>query len=118
MAKPQNAEVVDLGNTATANTKPYDDLQKEFIAYARTQLGELKSEVAERNTHISTRDSYIYGDLLESSLDIPLGHDRTSVNWLRRTVEIHKIQFMGRPFQVISTYDTKDTSNIDDEDEK
>jgi hypothetical protein len=118
MAKPQNAKVVDLGNTATVDTQPYDDLQKEFIAYARTALGELKSEVAQRNTNISARDSYIYGDLLETSLDIPIGHDRTSVNWLRRTVEIHKIQFMGRPFQTISTYDTKDTSNIDDEKEK
>lgn len=102
----------------TDSADNYQDVQKRFIAQARTQLGELKSEVSERNQHISTRDAYIYGTLLEDNLDIPIGHDRTSVNWLRRTVEIHKIQFMGRPFQVVSTYDTKDTSNIDNPDDK
>lgn len=81
-----------------------------FIADVYGLLGETVSETSERNDHIEERDTYIYGDGLNNALDIPVGHDFTPVNWLRRSVEIHKIQFMGRPFQVISTYDTKDES--------
>jgi len=97
---------------------PYDQLQVEFVTNVRSLLGEVKTEVSERNEDISSRDGYIYGDWLERNLDIPIGHDHTPVNWLRRTVEIHKIQFMGRPFQVISTYDTKDMSTAADEDDE
>jgi hypothetical protein len=120
MPKPDNAKVMPLPNTkAAASTEnSYDKLQKDFVAAARAALSEVKTEVTERNQNIQTRDGYIYGDLLEANLDIPIGHDHTPVNWLRRTVEIHKIQFMGRPFQIVSTYDTKDTSNIDDPEEK
>jgi hypothetical protein len=102
----------------TKTTIPYSDTQKAFVTQVRSTLGELKTEISERNEKISSRDSYIYGDLLESSLDIPIGHDHTPVNWLRRTVEIHKIQFMGRPFQVVSTYDTKDNSIATDDEDK
>lgn len=105
-----------LGGSAVT---PYTALQQEFIADVRSQLSELKTEIAERNNAISQRDSYIYGDMLDRNLDIPYGHDKTPVNWLRRTVEIHKIQFMGRPFQVVSTYDTRDSSAAgEDPDEK
>ena len=96
----------------------YNEMQKEFIASVRSLLSEVRTEVSERNDKITDRDGYIYGDLLEQNLDIPIGHDHTPVNWLRRTVEIHKIQFMGRPFQVISTYDTKDSSTAADDEDK
>ena len=96
----------------------YNEMQKEFIASVRSLLSEVRTEVSERNDKITDRDGYIYGDLLEQNLDIPIGHDHTPVNWLRRTVEIHKIQFMGRPFQVISTYDTKDSSTAADDADK
>ena len=105
-------------NKTENETPAYENLQEEFIAALRGALSELRGEISERNEDISERDSYIYGDMLEKSLDIPIGHDFTPVNWLRRTVEIHKIQFMGRPFQVISTYDTKDTSVAADDEEK
>lgn len=115
MAKQSLAQkVLHTENTAP----PYSDVQKSFVGDVRTLLSGLKTEIGERNNQISTRDGYIYGDLLEQNLDIPIGHDKTGVNWLRRTVEIHKIQFMGRPFQVISTYDTKDDSSAADEDDK
>lgn len=97
---------------------PYKQLQQEFVSAVRSQLSELKTEISERNNSISERDSYIYGDQLEKNLDIPYGHDKTPVNWLRRTVEIHKIQFMGRPFQVVSTYDTRDTTIADEDPEE
>lgn len=96
----------------------YEDIQKQFVSSVTSQLSDLKDEITERNQKIEERDQFIYGDLLEKNLRIPLGHDRTTVNWLRRTVEIHKTQFMGRPFQVISTYDTKDLDSAADQDDK
>lgn len=93
-------------------------MDKEFVSSLRNNLIELRGEIDERNDDISERDSYIYGDKLETSLDIPIGHDFTPVNWLRRSVEIHKIQFMGRPFQVVSTYNTVDESSVDDPQEQ
>ena len=96
----------------TEKTNNYGD----FISALGGALSELEGEVGDRNALIELRDGYVYGDFLDRAIDIPIGHDNTPVNWLRRTVEIHKIQFMGRPFQVISTYDTKDT-NIEDQEE-
>jgi hypothetical protein len=90
----------------------------EFLAALYTQLQELEGETAERNEHIEDRDQFIYSDKLERSIDIPIGHDFTPINWLRRTVEIHKTMFMGRPFQTISTYDTQDLSMVSDEQER
>lgn len=98
----------------TSQEETYEDTQKAFITAVRTTLSELKTEISTRNDEIKKNDEYIYGKGLNLALNIPLGHDFTPVNWLRRTVEIHKTQFMGRPFQVISTYDTKDTANLDD----
>lgn len=95
----------------------YTKVQGDFIAKVRSVLSELNGEIDERNQAIEERDGFIYGERLESMLDIPIGHDHTPVNWLRRTVEIHKIQFMGRPFNVISTYNTVDESNAEDEKE-
>lgn len=97
----------------------YDNLVSEFIAEVRSQFQGLTGEISERNEYIQERDEYIYGDRLERSIDIPIGHDMTPVNWLRRTVEIHKNMFMSRGFQVISTYDSQDVNNgADDEDKE
>lgn len=90
------------------------DVDLEFINKVKQLFGELETEVSERNEKITERDAYIYGDLLERSINMPVGHDMTPVNWLRRTVEIHKNMFMSRGFQVISTYDTKDIQDADD----
>lgn len=128
MAKTQ--PTITVYNTKPApkaapdNPDSSSDVEKSFISYLIGELGELDTEISERNDVIEERDSYIYGDLLEHSLDIPVGHDFTPVNWLRRSVEIHKIQFMGRPFQVISTYDTKqvevgdETAEVENQKEK
>lgn len=111
MAKVTNQptiEVLKIKPPAQPASDPTSS--SDFVADVRGLLSETTSEVSERNENIEERDTYIYGDGLNSALDIPVGHDFTPVNWLRRSVEIHKIQFMGRPFQVISTYDTKDES--------
>lgn len=91
---------------------------KEFLAEVFSRLQQFTGEISDRNDDIEDRDAYIYDDLLERSIDIPIGHDFTPVNWLKRTVEIHKTMFMGRPFQLISTYDVKDVSNQSEEDRK
>lgn len=96
----------------------YEQLQAAFAGDVRTDFGTLSGEITERNQKILDRDTYVYGDKLESMLDIPLGHDKTPVNWLRRTVEIHKNMFMGRGFQVISTYDSQNEGDAADEEEK
>lgn len=88
------------------DTSPNSD----FLSDLRARAIEYEGETAERNQLIEDRDEYVYSDKLERMVDIPIGHDFTPVNWLRRTVEIHKTMFMGRPFQVISTYDTEDLS--------
>jgi hypothetical protein len=91
---------------------PQDLTEREFVSYVRSQLSQTMGEVAARNTRIQENDAYIYGDLLEKMLDIPIGHDRTNVNWLRRAVEIHRAQFMGRGFTVASTYTTEDENTL------
>jgi hypothetical protein len=95
-----------------------EDLSAEFLADLYGQLGGIRGEIDERNAHIADRDQYIYSDKLERSIDIPIGHDFTPVNWLRRTVEIHKTMVMSRPFQVVSTYDTQDLSTAQDDSER
>lgn len=90
----------------------------QFVAEVHGYLGELHDEIAKRNNSIDVLDKYIYGDLLENSLDIPVGHDRTPINWLRRSVSIHKDQFMGRDFQLTSSYDSRDLSVVEDEEDK
>lgn len=101
-----------------SEAKPYKELETEFIQDALALLDQATTEVAERNDSIEERDQYIYGDGLERSLTIPAGHDRTIVNWLRRVVEIHKDQFMGRGFQPIATYNTQDLNSVEDDGEK
>lgn len=93
--------------------------EEDLVNEIKTKLSELNGEIAERNSRIELRDNYIYGEQLETALDIPLGHDKTPINWLRRTVEIHRDIFMGRGFTPASTYDTIDPDTAEtDEDKK
>ncbi len=101
-------------DTNEDTTTPQERLNGQFLSSLYSQLQGLESEIAQRNQHIDDRDQFIYSDKLERSVDVPIGHDFTPVNWLRRTVEIHKTMFMARPFQAISTYDTRDLSMAQD----
>jgi hypothetical protein len=47
-------------------------------------------------------------------LDIPVGHDFTPVNWLRRVSEIHRAQTMGDGFTVSSSYHGQDIKSSTD----
>lgn len=96
----------------------YTTTQKDFVSEVRSKLKTLDTEISDRNDKIQKRDNFIYGDGLREAINVPIGHDFTRVNWLRRTVEIHKNMFMSRGFHVLSTYDTNDISEVDDENEK
>ena len=93
-------------------------VDEKFVSEVQGYLGELKDEVAQRNESIRSLDKYIYGDLLEKSLDIPIGHDRTPINWLKRSVSIHKDQFMINGFQITSTYDSLDLDDATDDEDR
>lgn len=112
---PETSPKVTSQNISTSS---YEITKGEFVADARSQLSSLLGEVAARNKRIQENDAYIYGDLLPRMLDVPIGHDRTSVNWLRRTVEIHKTQFMGSGFSVASTYNAVDIGDGSDPNEE
>jgi hypothetical protein len=105
--QPNSYEQDSTSNTDQGRT------DASFLATLYSTLQQLEGEISERNGHIEDRDQYVYSDKLERSIDIPIGHDFTPVNWLKRTVEIHKTTFMGRPFQLVSTYDTRDLSVAD-----
>lgn len=105
-------------DTSTDDKTPYARLTAELWEKLRTKLSEGSAEIITRNEMIVERDAYVYGDKLSTSIDIPIGHDFTPVNWLKRTVEIHKTQFMGRPFQLVSTYDSKDLLTAQDDQDK
>ncbi len=94
------------------------DLERELVTDIRASFSQLQSEIAERNEKINKLDDYIYGDRLDTMLNIPIGHDFTPVNWLRRTVEIHKMMFMGRGFQMVSTYDSTNIEDAEDDSDK
>lgn len=91
--------------------------EKKFISEVMSLFESTKSEITTRNQKISRNDSYIYGDEISKRLDIPVGHDFTPINWLRRAVEIHRSQFMGKGFSFDSSYDAIDIKS-DDEKEK
>lgn len=101
-----------------ATDTPYDQLTKEFVGETRSQLATLTGEIALRNRQIQENDAYIYGDLLSRSLNIEVGHDFTPVNWLRRTVEIHRTQTMGGGFSVVTSYHGQNTDDAQDDQEK
>lgn len=99
------------------NTEEYQQLEKDFAYNVRDLFSPLQSEIAARNKVIQENDQFIYGDLIQRSLNVPLGHDFTAVNWLRRTVEIHRAQFLGKGFSIDSTYVAEDLNDAGDDDE-
>lgn len=88
---------------------------REFVGEVRSQLSTLTGEIALRNKVVQENDSYVYGDLLSRMLDIPVGHDFTPVNWLRRVAEIHRAQTMGDGFAVNSSYHGEDINAQEDD---
>jgi hypothetical protein len=92
-----------------------ETVEQKFVNAVYSQFQTLQNEITERNEKIKRNDQYIYGDLIHSRLDIPVGHDFTPVNWLRRTVEIHRSQFMGKGFAIDSSYKAIDITTAGDD---
>lgn len=90
----------------------------QFVANVYSELSTLTGEIAMRNKTIMQNDSFVYGDLLKRSVTIPVGHDFTPVNWLRRVCEIHRTQTMGDGFTVSSSYHGVDVDSAFDPDAK
>lgn len=104
----------ETSQNSIAENSPISDIWTDVLA----TLSPMATEVSVRNQLITDRDDYVYGDKLKKMLDIPIGHDITPVNWLKRIVEIHKAQFMGRPFHLISTYNSVDLDTAQDDNDK
>lgn len=96
----------------------YDRLCQKFVADVRSQLSTLTGEIALRNKVIQENDAYVYGDLLARSLNVPIGHDFTPVNWLRRVCEIHRTQTMQDGFAVSTSYHGEDADSTTDPQEQ
>lgn len=107
--------MLDPAVTINENATEEQLTSQDFVSDVRALFSPLQSEVAARNKRVQDNDQYIYGDLLSRMLDIPIGHDMTPVNWLRRTVEIHRAQFMGKGFGIDSSYIAEDISSAGDD---
>lgn len=101
-------------NDTTPALTDYERLCREFVADVRSQLSTLMGEISSRNKTILDNDSYVYGDLLARTIKVPIGHDFTPVNWLRRTAEIHRVQTMQDGFAVTSSYHGQNVDNAAD----
>ena len=109
----------NINNLSRAgNENPYDVLLRSFVGETRSQLATLTAEVAMRNKTVMENDSYVYGDLLKRSLNVPTGHDFTQVNWLRRVAEIHRTETLGDGFNLESTYYSLDVDTAFNPDAK
>lgn len=109
---PQASTSANLSKSGNEN--PYDVLLRSFVGETRSQLATLTGEIAQRNKVIMGNDSYVYGDLLQRSLKVPVGHDFTPVNWLRRVAEIHRTETMGDGFRVTTSYHGVDVDSAFD----
>lgn len=114
-AAPRNDTGMGIVPSYSTSDTDYEGLCRRFVGEVRSQLATLTGEVALRNKVIQENDSYVYGDLLSRMLDIPVGHDFTPVNWLRRVAEIHRAQTLGDGFNVSSSYHGIDASVYEDD---
>lgn len=79
-----------------------------FISAINGKLASMETDIAQRNSEMNELDRVIYQDGLYDGLEFPDGVDKTMYNFLKRVVEIHTSQLMGRGFQAYSTYNKQD----------
>ena len=87
-----------------------EEIRAELVADIKTALREVQQDVNTRNVYMNERDRVVYEDGLFENIDFPDGADKTLYNYLQRAVQIHTSQFMGRGFQLYSTYNKEDLS--------
>lgn len=79
---------------------------QELISDIKTGLRQLDYDVTVRNDYMNIRDRALYGDGLYHKLDIE--GEFASYNYIKRVVDIHSAQLMGRGFNIISYYEKQD----------
>ena len=92
---------------------PKTDLNKDLAVAVEQSLKDLEYDATKRNTYISTREDYLYGNGLYSKIDFEVGQWFAEYNYLLRVIDIHASQLMGRPFNVYSYYDKKDLTPVE-----
>lgn len=90
-----------------------EDKNPQVVAAIYNSLKVVGSDVAKRNDYIDERDHKIYEDGLFDGLEFPNLSDKTLYNYLRRTVDIHVSQLMGRGFNIFSNYNKEDSSVVE-----
>lgn len=85
-------------------------LNTDLVTAVRSSLGDLQTDVAQRNAYISTRENYLYGNGLFNQIDFEINQWFAEYNYLQRVIDIHTSQLMGRPFNVYSYYNKIDLS--------
>jgi hypothetical protein len=86
------------------------DLNKKLATDVNSALKDLEYDVTQRNDYINTREKYLYGAGLYENIDFEVGQWFAEYNYLKRVVDIHAAQLMGRGFNVYSYYDKEDLS--------
>lgn len=90
--------------------------EKTFVQDVMTALTGLEYDVTRRNDHMLLRDRCLYGDGLYSDLDIEDWF--AQVNLVKRVVDIHTAQLMGRGFNIYSYYNKEDIAASEDPNEQ
>lgn len=83
----------------------------DLISAIKSELRQVDADITIRNNYINERDRKIYDTGLFENLEFPDGSDKTLFNYLRRVVDIHTAQLMGRGFMIYSNYN-KDNSEL------
>lgn len=89
---------------------------QKLVSDVMTALRVLEPDVVRRNDYMNTRDRYVYGTGLFDDLDIEGWF--AEHNYLRRVVDIHTAQLMGRPYNVYSYYNKEDLSPYADQEDE
>lgn len=85
----------------------------QLVSDIKNALRSVSGEISQRNNYINELDSKIYENGLYDGLTFPIDSDKTLYNYLKRIVDIHTSQLMGRGFSAYSSYNMEDLSLID-----
>lgn len=89
---------------------------KQLVSDIMASLRALEPDVVRRNEYMNVRDRYVYGTGLFDDLDIEGWF--AEHNYLRRVIDIHTAQLMGRPYNVYSYYTKQDLSPYENDEEQ
>ena len=88
---------------------------KDLVTELMSAITQMEPDITQRNSYMNERDRVIYDQGLFDDLEFPDGVDKTMYNYLRRVVDIHTSQLMGRGFQIYSTYNKQDIDDAENQ---